>query len=58
MDNACIHHCMGIMELVERFGKFFIDYIHEWPCDSNIEGVWLIYLPPYSPDLNPIEEAF
>jgi transposase len=21
-------------------------------------GVWLIFLPPYSPDFNPIEEAF
>ena len=49
---------MGIMELVEWFGKFFIDYIHKRPCDSNIEGVRLIYLPPYSSDLNPIEEAF
>lgn len=25
-------------------------------CDEH--GVRLIYLPPYSPDLNPIEEAF
>ena len=22
------------------------------------KGVWLEFLPPYSPDLNPIEEAF
>lgn len=33
-------------------------------CNSNIYllyivlGVQVIYLPPYSPDLNPIEEAF
>jgi len=26
--------------------------------DSQIIGARLIYLPPYSPDFNPIEEAF
>jgi transposase len=40
LDNAKIHHCEGIEELVDRF------------------GVKLEYLPPYSPNLNPIEEAF
>lgn len=25
---------------------------------ANRFGVWIEYLPPYSPDLNPIEEAF
>ena len=58
MDNARIHHCAGILELVEQFGELLIDYIHERHCDGNLEGVRLIYLPPYSPDLNPIEEAF
>jgi hypothetical protein len=25
---------------------------------TNFTGLWVEYLPPYSPDLNPIEEAF
>lgn len=25
---------------------------------NNVEGIMLLYLPPYSPDLNPIEESF
>lgn len=29
--------------------------LNEWVCTR---GVKLIYLPPYSPDLNPIEECF
>lgn len=40
MDNASIHHCDGIVELIESVGAL------------------VIFLPPYSPDLNPIEEAF
>lgn len=24
MDNARIHHCVGIMELIDRFGEFFL----------------------------------
>ena len=33
-----------------------------WPGKKNLlfvsKGAWLIFLPPYSPDFNPIEEAF
>lgn len=42
MDNASIHHVDGIVD---------IDMIQE-------VGAMVMFLPPYSPDLNPIEELF
>jgi transposase len=42
MDNASIHHT-------------FRDRL-ETACRAK--GVWLRFLPPYSPDFNPIEESF
>ena len=57
MDNAKIHHSDGILKLADRFGGlftfFFTVYFH-----TPVLGVRIEYLPPYSPDLNPIEEAF
>ena len=57
MDNAKIHHGEEIHELVDCFGEL------QWLCivyvsDVQFQGVRIEYLPPYSPDLNPIEEAF
>ncbi|OJT10703.1 hypothetical protein TRAPUB_12796 [Trametes pubescens] len=45
MDNASIHRVPEIREMVEAR---LIQY----------RGMRLVYLPGYSPDLNPIEEAF
>ena len=57
MDNARIHHGEGILELAELYGRFFEIYsmigAHFYSVDVRIE-----FLPPYLPDLNPIEEAF
>ena len=39
LDNASIHHCDGVVELIESTAL-------------------VIFLPLYSPDLNPIEETF
>jgi transposase len=55
MDNARIHHGDEILELTQRFGNKLgiVD------ADAyNSSGVRVEYLLPYSPDLNPIEEAF
>jgi hypothetical protein len=55
MDNARIHKGSEVDELIEKFGMLFrhaLSFIH------LIIDVRLIYLPPYSPDLQPIEEAF
>ena len=57
MDNARIHHGDEILELADRFGEVSL-----WSLLLHISylilGVRIEYLPPYSPDLNPIEEAF
>lgn len=42
LDNASVHHKRK-------------DFLKE-AC--MLRGVWLMFLPPYSPDLNPIEESF
>jgi transposase len=56
MDNAKIHHREGIAELICETGRWLeslLIFTHQ-----ALAGVRLEYLPPYSPDLNPIEEAF
>src|ERR1700678_4047208 len=63
MDNARIHHGAEILELAGRFGAHTIARLgsHSSCADSEVllslSGVRIIFLPPYSPDLNPIEEA-
>ena len=56
MDNAKIHHGDDVMELCDHFGKFPC-YLRSAFADLYI-GVQIEYLPPYSPDFQPIEEAF
>lgn len=57
MDNARIHHGEQIIELADRFGNFFpVSACYITPI--MFLGVRIEYLPPYSPDLNPIEEGF
>jgi transposase len=57
MDNATIHHGDEILELADRFGASSGPQSLVFDIDS-LSGVRIEYLPPYSPDLNPIEEAF
>jgi transposase len=58
LDNARIHHGEEIIELVERFGMSYSFIVFDLNLNLLLSGVRLKYLPPYSPDLNPIEEAF
>ena len=55
IDNAKIHHSPEILELCDHVGELicFLSF-----NSILASGVRLEYLPPYSPDLNPIEEAF
>lgn len=58
MDNASIHHGEEVEELFERHG---MSHRHNYQNSTKkmiYQDVRLVYLPPYSPDLNPIEEAF
>jgi transposase len=60
LDNCSIHHDEDIHELiVEECGEL------SWLCfpfsralTRYFSGACLVYLPPYSPDFNSIEEAF
>jgi len=59
MDNCRIHHNIELVDIVNAAGmspclKF---YILGDDSPSSL-GCLLIYLPPYSPDMNPIEESF
>jgi transposase len=56
LDNARIHHGEGIAELCDSYSKFYF-YLRVAMLIRTLD-IRLEYLPPYSPDLNPIEEAF
>jgi putative transposase len=42
LDNVCFHHAKGLKPVLERYK----------------ESIDLIFLPPYSPDLNPVERVW
>ena len=53
-----------MMKISENWLRFNVVDILFFRCPGKknllfvSEGAWLIFLPPYSPDFNPIEEAF
>ena len=57
MDNARIHHGPEMAELAERFGMF-VHFLSISSLTLCVPGIRIVYLPPYSPDFNPIELAF
>lgn len=58
LDNCAIHHDEEIRRIVvEECGMLFSITLSE-PFLTHIAGARLIYLPPYSPDFNPIEQSF
>lgn len=57
LDNCRIHHNIALVDLVNAAGqsRSLLQTMYLTICAS---GCLLLYLPPYSPDLNPIEESF
>jgi transposase len=55
MLNAHIHHGNEMVELLGQYG--ILDFLTENHL-LIVTGIHLVFLPPYSPDLNPIEKAF
>lgn len=62
LDNCTIHHDEEIRQIIETdCGMFLFTRILAALSVHQLiafAGAKLIYLPPYSPDYNPIEEAF
>jgi transposase len=59
MDNCAIHHDEDIRQIIEdQCGMSNGASIHIELTKIKLTGAKLLYLPPYSPDLNPIEQAF
>lgn len=59
MDNCSIHHDEDIRQLIENeCGLYDLASESRHVALFELIGAILIYLPPYSPDFNPIEEAF
>jgi len=57
MDNCRIHHNIELIDIVNAAGKVRCNFM-SLPANEVYSGCLLVYLPPYSPDLNPIEESF
>src|SRR6266852_5715157 len=38
--------------------RSMVEFYHHLPIADTVTGAKLIYLPPYSPDFNPIKQAF
>jgi len=60
MDNCTIHHDEEIQWIIEdECGRLVQTHLkRERHHHLHFLGAKLVYLPPYSPDFNPIEQAF
>jgi transposase len=59
MDNCAIHKADVLREVVEAHGTLSLPPAPYFLWVSHLqEGCRLIFVPPYSPDMNPIEESF
>jgi len=58
LDNCQIHHIEGVEELCEQWYFMIFSSRNSNCIYPSSSGVKLVYLPPYSPDLNPLEESF
>jgi transposase len=47
-----------LKENVVRLSRSTVEFYHHLPITDTVTGAKLIYLPPYLPDFNPIEQAF
>lgn len=58
LDNCCIHHAEEIWHLIEDEAHMLISLLFNSHFSSVVIECKLVFLPPYSPDYNPIEQAF
>ena len=62
LGNGCLAHDMNELVIFPAFGTILDNLSsHKTPSAARTLreiGAWFLFLPPYSPDLNPIEMAF
>lgn len=61
MDNCQIHHTDALQDVLNDARKWTViqpTFTISFSVTTTFIDIMLIYLPPYSPDLNPIEESF
>ena len=58
LDNCQIHHNKALLDLVNGAGEYLYQCLILTALTGISAGCLLLFLPPYSPDLNPIEESF
>jgi transposase len=57
LDNCRIHHVEQVQEMCDaKYVTYFLRHSDDLIC--IFRRIKLLYLPPYSPDFNPIEECF
>lgn len=56
LDDCDIHKSKIMQEIVEANGRLYLSGHHA--LLTTIVGCILKFLPPHSPDMNPIEESF
>ncbi|KZV89160.1 hypothetical protein EXIGLDRAFT_618493 [Exidia glandulosa HHB12029] len=55
MDNCRIHKCQTLRQAIEAAGA----YVSSLAAAPDLSlGRRLVFIPPYSPEFNPIEESF
>lgn len=61
MDNCRIHKSEAVLQIIEERYSYSIFYVLYLSCLANyciFSGMRYEFLPPYSPDFNPIEPGF
>lgn len=58
MDNCRIHHTDALQNVLNDACEWTVIQPTFISFSDTFIDIMLIYLPPYSPDLNPIEESF
>ena len=58
MDNARIHKNQEVIDMIEERYDLALLQLRATDSDILLRGMRVMFLPPYSPDYNPIELAF
>ena len=58
LDNCRIHKTNTLQQIIADHGKASVISFDAYPNFILLVGSLLMFLPAYSPDLNPIEHSF